>query len=163
MKNNMSLIMESWRASQILSESIVDLIKNKKIDEETIEAIGEKLSDNEGFELAISFFNSLSEFDQEEIEELDESALDWMNQKIVQGLIAKDNLIDVLKNDSRFAPMLKLSGPALGLAFLYYKSQSGGVDPEDFATATNMIAKKGNISLEDAADAVLMEKRKKNG
>lgn len=162
MKNSMKIIMEGWRRTTLL-EGVTDLIKNKALDDETIEQIGDKLSDNEGFELAVQFFNALSQTNPEEMDELGEGTMDWINQKIVQGLVAKDNLIDVLKNDSRFAPMLKLSGPALGLAFLYYKSQSGGVDPEDFTTATNMIVKKGNIGLEDAADAILMEKRKQNG
>jgi len=160
MKNNMNLILENWRRTTLL-EGVVDLIRNKTLDRESIEKIGDKLSDNKDFEMAIQLFKALDQTNPEEIEALDEGAMDWINSKIVQGMIAKDNLVGLLKSDSRFAPLLKMSSPALALAFLYYKNESGGLNPEDYQSALEMIVKKGNISLEDLANSTLAEKFKK--
>jgi len=157
MKNDMKLIMESWRRKSILTEGLSDLIKNKTLDNDAIEKIGEKLSDNEGFDLAVQLFTALSTSDHEEVEGLEEGPVDWINSKVVQGLIAKEKLVDTLKDDPRFKPVLNLGAPALALAFLYFKHKSGGINPEDFASATEMIAKGGSIELESLADAALME------
>lgn len=160
MKNDMKVIMESWRQTNLL-EGVVDAIENNQLDDEAIEKIGDKLSDKEGFKLAVQMFSALSQTDPEEMEELGEGAIDWINSKVIQGVIAKDNLVDTLKSDSRFAPVLKLGGPALALAFLYFKQKAGGVDPQDFAAATEIIAKKGKIGLDSLVDSVLTEYVKK--
>ena len=156
----MKLIMESWRRKSILTEGLSDLIKNKALDNDAIEKIGEKLSGNEGFDLAVQLFTALSTADHEEIEGLEEGPIDWIHSRVVQGLIAKENLVDTLKDDPRFKPVLKLGGPALALAFLYFKHNSGGVNPQDFTSAIEMIVKKGDIGLESLADAALMENTK---
>lgn len=150
MKNDMNLIMENWRRETLL-EGVVDLIKNKKLDGDAIEEIGDKLSKKEGFNLAVQFFSSLGEMDPDEMEELDEGALEWIDSKIVQGLIAKDKLVDTLKTDPRFSPILKLGAPALAMAYLYYKHKTSGVDPSDLASAAELIVRKGKIDLESLA------------
>lgn len=160
MRNDMKLIMESWRQTNLL-EGLSDAIKNKQLDDEAIEKIGEKLSDNEGFELAIQMFSALSQIDSEETEELGEGVVDWINSKVVQGVIAKDNLVDTLKSDSRFAPVLKLGGPALAMAFLAFKHKTGSVTASDFAVASEIVTKKGNVDIASLADAVLTEYVKK--
>ena len=158
MKNNMKLIMESWRQTTLL-EGVAAAIQNKDLDPKAIEEIGEKLlSDNKGFKLAVQIFSDLGETDPKDTNSLGEGALDWVNSKIIQGMIMKDNLVDTLKSDSRFAPVLKLGGPALALAFLYYKNETGGIDPNDFTRATEIIAKKGQVGLEGLANATLNEK-----
>ena len=163
MKNDMKLIMESWRKQSLLLENLSQLIKNKALDDKDIEEIGQKLSNNEGFELAVQMFSALSEVDPEEMDELGEGPMDWMNLTIIKGMMAKDDLINTLESDPRFAPILKLSGPALAAAFLLYKQKSGGVNPDDFATATEMIAKKGKIGLEGLASATLLEVAPQSG
>jgi len=160
MKNDMALIMEGWRKSNLL-EGVADLIQNKSLDAEAIEKIGEELSKNPSFELAVELFSALSQADTEDLG-VEEGVMDWINAKVVQGMIAKDNLADLLRSDSRFAPLLKMSGPALALAFLYFKNEAGGVDPDDYASALDIIAKKGSVSLEGLADATLSEKLKRS-
>lgn len=157
MKNDMGLIMEGWRHTTLL-EGVVKAIQDKSLEPEDVKKIGDKLSAKDpGFTLAVQFFNALSQTDPEEMDELGEGAMDWINSKIVQGMIAKDNLVDTLKSDPRFAPVLKLGGPALALAFLYFKHETGGIDPDDFGSAIDMIAKKGRVSLDNLADAALVE------
>ena len=160
MKNDMNIIMENWRRTTLL-EGVTDLIKNKQLDPETIENIGDKLSKDPGFELAVELFSAMSEIDPEEMEDLGEGVMDWINSKIVQGMIAKDSLMDTLNSDSRFKPILELTGPALAIAFLYFKNETGGVDPDDYATAFEMITKKGQIGMENLADVVIAENIKK--
>ena len=81
----------------------------------------------------------------------------WMKIKIAQGYFTGKDLINTLESDSRFAPILKLSGTALALAFLAFKTEAGGINPEDYATATEIIVKKGKIGLEGLASATLLE------
>jgi len=159
MKNDMKLIMESWRKSSI-NEGIVDLIKSKKLDDKSVEKIGKNLSDEEGFRMAVQLFSSLSEIDSEEMEGLDEGVGEWITSTAVSAMIAKESLVDTLKSDQRFAPVLKLGAPAIALALLYFKHKTGGIQPSDFASATEIIVKKGDIGMEKLADAVLMEKYK---
>ena len=159
MKNDMGLIIESWRKSSI-NEGIVDLIKSKKLDDKSVEKIGKKLSDEEGFKMAVQLFSSLSEIDSEEMKGLDEGAGEWINSAVVSAMIAKESLVDTLKSDPRFAPVLKLGAPALALALLYFKHKTGSIQGSDYVAATEIIVKNGNIGLEKLADAVLMEKYK---
>lgn len=162
MKNNMGLILEGWRQTTLL-EGVADLIKKKALDPEDIEEIGDKLTQNPDFKLAVQVFSALSQADIENLPPVKEGAMDWINAKIVKAMIAKDNFSELLRSDPRFAPLLKLTGPALALAFLYVKNESGlGIDAEDFTTAIDMIAKKGNIGLEGLADATLTEKLKRS-
>ena len=157
MKNDMGLIMEGWRHTTLL-EGVEELIKQGKFDKKTIEEFGNRLmAKKPGFKLAVDLFSVLSQTNPEGMDELGEGAMDWIHSKIALGIIAKDNLVDTLKSDSRFAPVLKLGGPALALAFLYFKQESSGIDPDDFASAFDIIAKKGRVRLDNLADATLVE------
>ena len=158
MRSDMKLIIESWRRTTLL-EGLADAIKNKQLDDEDVKEIGEKLSDKEGFQLAVQMFSTLSQVDSEEAGGLDEGPIDWINSAFVQATIAKDNLSDTLESDPRFAPILKLGAPALAMAFLVFKQKAGGsIEPNDLSMAYEIIAKKGQIGLEGLADAALMEK-----
>lgn len=156
MRNNMKLILEGWRQTTLL-EGVVDLIKNKSLDDEAVEEIGDKLSDNEGFQLAVKMFSAIDQMDPEEVAGLDEASMDWLTSKIVQGVIAKDNLMNTIKSDPRFAPILKLTPAALALSFLYFKHASGaGIGADDFTTAAELIMKKGKIDLDSLAQGTSM-------
>ena len=161
MKNDMKLIMESWRRKSILVEGLSDLIKNKALNSDSIERIGEKLSDNEGFELAVQMFSAMSQIDSDDMGELDESAMNWVESLIAQGYVDGNNLIDTLKSDSRFAPVLKLGGPVLALAFLTFKQKTGNLTGSDLVVASEIVIKKGNVDIASLADAVLTEYVKK--
>ena len=156
----MKLIMESWRQTNLF-EGIADAIKNKQLDDEAIEKIGDRLSDKEGFKLAVQMFSAMSDIDTDEMGELDEASMDWVRSLVAQGYVAGNQLIDTLKSDSRFEPILKLSGPALAIALLYFKQKTGGVTGMDMAVAADIVVKKGNIGLDALADAVLTEHTKK--
>lgn len=160
MKDDMKLIMESWRQTNLL-ESLSDAIKNKQLDNQAIEKISEKLSDNEGFKLAVQMFSAMSQIDEDEMGELDESAMNWLKGLIAQGYVDGNNLIDTLKSDSRFAPVLNLGGPALAMAFLAFKHEAGSITGSDFAVASEIVTKKGNVDIASLADAVLTEYVKK--
>ena len=160
MKNDMKLIMESWRSSSILLESVADAIENKTIQPDDVAKIGKKHLQDPGFQQALEMFAALSKADPDADGEIDEGAMDWINLKIIQGMQAGENLSDTLKSDPKFAPMLKLSGAGLALAFLSFKMESGGLNPEDGLTAAQILSLKGKIPLDNLADAVLYEETK---
>lgn len=81
MKNDMGLIMEGWRHTTLL-EGVVKAIQDKSLEPEDVKKIGDKLSAKDpGFTLAVQFFNALSQTDPEEMDELGEGAMDWINSK----------------------------------------------------------------------------------
>ena len=160
MKNDMKLIMESWRSSSILLEgALAAAIEDETIQPEDIAKIGEKQLQDPGFQQALEMFSALSRAGENGTDEIDEGAMDWINMKIIQAMQAGENLSDTLKSDPKFAPMLKLTPAALALAFLYFKLESGGMNPQDVTTAGELLIRKGNIGLENLADAILTEKK----
>tara|TARA_B100000035_G_C20941226_1_gene527632 strand:+ start:575 stop:1060 length:486 start_codon:yes stop_codon:yes gene_type:complete len=161
MKNDMNLIMESWR-QQTLLEGMADLIKNKNLDKETVEKVDNKLSDNEGYQLAKQLFSIINQEDTDKSNDLDEGPLDWMQDKVRQAYVDGMILTDMLKKDPAFAPILKLSPAMLALAYAYIGMETGVPESQIAATAAEIVIKKGKLDVNSLADMV-NEQRKIDG
>ena len=163
MKNDMNLIMESWR-QQTLLEGMVDLIKNKSLDKETVEKVDNKLSDDEGYQLAKQLFSIIAQEDTGESNNLEEGPLDWMRNKYVQAQVDGMMLVDMLKEDPKFAPILKLSPAILALAYAYVGMETGVPESQLAATAAEIVAKKGKLDIDSISGiANMTEQRKVDG
>ena len=145
-----------------LNESLSTLIKNKTLDKETMEKIDNKLSDNEGYQLAKQLFSIIDQEDPEELKDLEEAPLDWMKNKYLQAQVDGMMLIDMLKQDSRFAPILKLSPAILATAFAAVKMETTGFDGQTAAGAIEILAKKGKLDVNSIVD-MMNEQRKMDG
>ena len=164
MKNDMILIMESWRQTTLL-EGVVDLIKNKSLDKETVKKVDNKLSDNEGYQLAKQLFSIIDQESAEESNNLDEGSLDWMRDKYSQALAGGITLKAMLENHPKFGPILKLTPAMLALAYIAANAHStGAISPSDAATAAEIMIKKGNLDIDSISGiANVTEQRKVDG
>ena len=145
-----------------LNESLSTLIKNKSLDKETVEKVDNKLSDNEGYQLAKQLFSIIAQEDTEESNNLEEGPLDWMKNKYLQAQVDGGMLIDMLKEHPKFAPILKLSPALLALAYTAVSAEVGNLNAQTGLTAAEIMIKKGKLDVNSLAD-MMNEQRKIDG
>ena len=158
MKNDMKLIMESWKSFGIISESFVSKLKKKDLDEKTIEKFDNSLSNNEGYALAKEFFDSL-EATQNEESNLDESIANWFSNIHDQASKKSLSLQTAAVTHPKFKSILKIGAPALALAFLAVKAKNHDLQGQDFGTALELMLKGGDMEIADIITGFMMEER----
>jgi hypothetical protein len=147
MSNEMKLIMESWRSSQLLLEAdekkVLDFLKNVasgNLDSQQTKKVFDKLQQDKQFEQLAQFFS--------EIESLpvDEGIIDDAMASIsVKGM----TILDALKEKPGGQKLVNATPAIMALAYAAFKYSQGDLDVPDLENIINILKKGPQTDLID--------------
>tara|TARA_R110000851_G_scaffold174629_1_gene320791 strand:- start:230 stop:691 length:462 start_codon:yes stop_codon:yes gene_type:complete len=151
MSNEMKLIMENWRNSQLLLEAdekkVLDFLKNVtsgNLQPQQAKEVFDKLQQNSQFKDLAQFFS--------EIESLpvDEGIIDDAMASIsVKGM----TIIDALKTKPEGQKLVNATPAIMALAYAAVKFSQGELEAGDLESIINILKKGSQASLIDIASA----------
>ena len=149
MLNDMKLIMESWRNSQLLLETdekkVLDFLNNVtsgNLDPQQTKKVFDNLQQNPQFKELTRFFSEI------ETLPVDEGTIDdAMATLSVKGM----SILDALKKRSGGQKLVNATPAIMALAYAAMKFSQGDLDPEDLETVISIMKKGSQTDLSSIA------------